>query len=125
MITFLCWYFGISITYTILLYLTLTSNKVFCWLLENGKDTQFNNYLNLRSTILYIPITTIALSVLVSPINLVLLTLLVASQFIGKGFVKVVGSQEEKFRLKAKCRINAKHHLKSKYNTKSGGDDNK
>ena len=113
MMTFLCWYFGLSVAYTIILYLTLTSHKVFCWLLENGKDTQFNNYLNLRSTILYIPITTIALSVLVSPINLVLLTLLVALQFIGKGFVKVVGSQEEKFR------------LKSKYNTKSGGDDNK
>ena len=113
MITFLCWYFGISIVYTIILYLTLTSDKVFCWLLENGKDTQFNNYLNLRSTILYIPITTTALSVLVSPINIVLLTLLVTSQFIGKGFVKVVGGQEEKFR------------LKSKYNIKSGGDDNK
>ena len=113
MITFLCWYFGISITYAVLLYLLLTSHKVFCWLLENGKDTQFNNYLNLRSTILYIPITTITLSVLVSPINLVLLTLLVASQFIGKCFVKVVGGQEEKFR------------LKSKYNIKSGGDDNK
>ena len=113
MITFLCWYFGISIVYTILLYLTLTSDKVFCWLLENGKDTQFNNYLNLRSTMLYIPITTIALSVLVSPINLVLLTLLVTSHFIGKGFVEVVGGQEEKYR------------LKSKYNTKSGGDDNK
>ena len=119
MITFLCWYFGISITYTILLYLLLTSDKVFCLLLENGKDTHFNAYLNLRSTMLYIPITTIALSVLVSPINLVLLTLLVTSQFIGKGFVKVVGGQEEKYRLKAKCRI------KSKYNTKSGGDDNK
>ena len=114
MITFLCWYFGISVAYTIILYLTLTSNKVFCWLLENGKDTHFNTYLNLRSTILYIPITTIALSVLVSPINLVLLTLLVTSQFIGKGFVKVVGGQEEKF------------HLKAKYNIKSGeGDDNK
>ena len=113
MITFLCWYFCLSITYTIVLYLTLTSDKVFCWLLENGKDTQFNNYLNLRSTILYIPITTITLSVLVSPINLVLLTLLVTSQFIGKGFVKVVGGQEEKFR------------LKTKYNIKSGGDDNK
>ena len=119
MITFLCWYFGISITYTILLYLTLTSDKVFCWLLENGKDTQFNNYLNLRSTILYIPVTTIALSVLVSPINLVLLTLVVTSQFIGKSFAKVIGGQEEKYRLKAK------HHLKSKYNTKSGGGDNK
>ena len=114
MITFLCWYFGISITYTILLYLTLTSDKVFCWLLENGKDTHFNNYLNLRSTILYIPITTIALSVLVSPINLVLLTLVVTSQFIGKSFAMVIGGQEEKYR------------LKSKYNIKSGeGGDNK
>ena len=125
MITFLCWYFGISVAYTIILYLTLASNKVFCWLLENGKDTQFNNYLNLRSTMVYIPVTTIVLSILVSPINLVLLTLLVTSQFIGKGFVKVVGGQEEKFRLKASYRLNAKHHLKSKYNTKSGGDDNK
>ena len=113
MITFLCWYFGLSITYTILLYLTLTSDKVFCLLLENGKDTHFNAYLNLRAVMLYIPITTITLSVLVSPINLVLLTLLVTSQFIGKGFVKVVGGQEEKFR------------LKTKYNIKSGGDDNK
>ena len=113
MITFLCWYFGISVTYTIILYLTLTSDKVFCWLLENGKDTQFNNYLNLRSTILYIPITTIALSVLVSPINFVLLTMLTILQFISKWFVKVVGGQEEKFRLKAK------------YNINSGGDDNK
>ena len=119
MITFLCWYFCLSITYTIVLYLTLTSDKIFCWLLENGKDTHFNAYLNLRSTALYIPITTIALSVLVSPINLVLLTLLVASQFIGKGFVKVVGGQEEKFRLKASYR------LKTKYNIESGGDDNK
>ena len=125
MITFLCWYFGISVAYTIILYLTLSSDKVFCLLLENGKDTQFNNYLNLRSTMLYIPITTIALSVLVFPINLVLLTLSVTLQFIGKGFVKVVGGQEEKFRLKASYRINAKHHLKSKYNTKSGGGDNK
>ena len=114
MITFLCWYFGISITYTILLYLLLTSHKVFCLMLEHSKDTQFNNYLNLRSTMLYIPITTIALSVLVSPINLVLLTLLVTSQFIGKGFVKVVGGQEEKFRLKSKYNINSR-----------GGDDNK
>ena len=126
MITFLCWYFGLSITYTIVLYLTLTSDKIFCWLLENGKDTHFNAYLNLRSTMLYIPITTIALSVLVFPINLVLLTLLVTSQYIGKGFAKVIGGQEEKYRLKAKCRINAKYHLKSKYNTKSGeGGDNK
>ena len=119
MITFLCWYFGLSITYTIVLYLTLTSDKVFCWLLENGKDTQFNNYLNLRSTMLYIPITTIALSVLISPINLVLLTLLVTSQSIGKGFTKVIGGQEEKFRLKASYR------LKSKHNIKTGGGDNK
>ena len=119
MITFVCWYFGISVAYTIILYLTLTSDKVFCWLLENGKDTQFNNYLNLRSTMLYIPITTIALSVLVSPINLVLLTLLVTSQSIGKGFAKVIGGQEEKFRLKASYR------LKSKYDIKSGGGDNK
>ena len=120
MITFLCWYFGISITYTVLLYLTITSDKVFCWLLENGKDTHLNAYLNLRSAILYIPITTIALSVLVSPINLVLLTLLVTSLFIGKGFAKVIGGQEEKYRLKDKYR------LKSKYNIKSGeGDDNK
>ena len=113
MITFLYWYFGISVAYTIILYLTLSSDKVFCWLLENGKDTQFNNYLNLRSTMLYIPITTITLSILVTPINLILLTLLLTSQFIGKGFVKVVGGQEEKFRLKAK------------YNINSGGDDNK
>ena len=119
MITFLCWYFGISITYTIILYLTITSDKVFCLLLEHGKDAHFNAYLNLRSAILYIPITTIALSVLVSPINLVLLTLLVTSQFIGKGFTEVIGGQEEKFRLKASYR------LKSKYNIKSGGDDNK
>ena len=113
MITFLCWYFGLSITYTIILYLTLTSDKVFCLLLENGKDTHFNAYLNLRSTMVYIPITTIALSVLVSPINLVLLTLLVTSQYIGKGFTKVIGGQEEKF------------HLKSKYNINNGGGDNK
>ena len=53
MITFLCWYFGLSITYTIVLYLTLTSDKVFCWLLENGKDTQFNNYLNQLRPMLY------------------------------------------------------------------------
>ena len=113
MMTFLCWYFGISITYTILLYLLLTSHKVFCLMLEHSKDTQFNAYLNLRSTMVYIPSTTIALSVLVSPINLVLLTLLVTSQFIGKGFTEVIGGQEEKY------------HLKSKYNIKSGGGDNK
>ena len=119
MITFLCWYFGISIAYTLVLYLILASDKVFCLLLERSKDTNFNNYLNLRSTMLYTPITTIALSVLVSPINLVLLTLLVASQFICKGFVNVVGGQEEKFRLKASYR------LKSKYKVKIGGDDSK
>lgn len=113
MITFLCWYFGISITYTILLYLLLSSDKVFCLLLEHGKDTHFNTYLNLRSTMLYIPITTIALSVLISPINIVLSVLLMTLQLIGKVFVKVVGGQEEKFRLKAK------------YNINSGGDDNK
>ena len=114
MITFLCWYFGISIAYTILLYLLLTSHKVFCLMLEHRKDTQFNAYLNLRSNMVYIPVTTIVLSILVSPINLVLLTLLVTLRVIEKGFVKVVGDQEEKFR------------LKSKYNIKSGeGDDNK
>ena len=125
MITFLCWYFGISISYTILLYLLLTSDKVFCWLLENGKDTQFNNYLNLRSVMLYIPITMFVVTVMFFPINFVLKTLTILFEFIGKGFVKVTGGQEEKFRLKSKCRINAKHHLKSKYNIKSGGDDNK
>lgn len=119
MITFLCWYFGISIAYTILLYLILTSDKVFCLLLEHGKDTHFNAYLSIRSTMLYIPITTIALSVLVSPINFVLFTLLSILQFISKWFVKIVGRQEEKFRLKSK------YHLKSGYNINSGGDDNK
>ena len=120
MMTFLCWYFGISITYTIILYLTLKSDKVFCLLLENGKDTHFNAYLNLRSVMLYIPITMSIHSVLVSPINIVLSVLLMTSQFIGKGFVKVVGGQEEKFRLKASYR------LKSKYNINSGeGGDNK
>ena len=113
MITLLCWYFGISIAYTIILYLVLVSDKVFCLLLENGKDTHFNAYLNLRSVMLYIPITTIALSVLVSPINFVLLTMLTILQFISKVFIKVVGGQEEKYRLKAK------------YKVKSGGDDNK
>lgn len=125
MMTFLCWYFGISITYTILLYLTLTSNKVFCWLLENGKYTHFNAYLNLRSAFLYLPITLFILNALVFPLNFVSKMLAVTLQIIEKSFVKVVGGQEEKYRLKAKCRINAKHHLKSKYNTKSGGDDNK
>lgn len=119
MITFLCWYFGISVAYTIILYLILTSHKVFCLMLEHSKDTQFNAYLNLRSTMSYIPVTTIVLSILVSPVNIVSLTLLMTSQFIGKGFDKVIGGQEEKFRLKASYR------LKSKYNIKSGGDDNK
>jgi uncharacterized membrane protein len=113
MITFLCWYFGISIAYTALLYLFLTSDKVFCLLLEYSKNTHFNAYLNLRSDFLYLPITNIVLSVLVSPINFVLLTLLVTSQFISKGFVKVVGGQEEKYRLKEKHKI------------KSGGSDSK
>ena len=113
MITFLCWYFGISITCTIILYLILSSDKVFCLLLENGKDTYFNAYLNLRSTMLYIPITTIALSVLVSPINFVSKMLSVTLQVIEKSFIKVVGRQEEKYRLKVK------------YNIKSGDDDNK
>ena len=119
MITFLCWYFGISIAYTAFLYLTLTSDKVFCLLLEHCKDTQFNAYFNLRSAFLYLPITNIILSVIVSPINLILLILLLALQFISKGFVKVVGSQEEKFRSKASYR------LKRKYKAKSGGGDNK
>ena len=125
MITLLCWYFGISIAYTILLYLVLTSDKVFCLLLEHGKDTHFNAYLNLRSTMLYTPITMITLSVLVSPINFVLFTLLVALRFIGKWFVKVVGGQEEKFRLKASYRLKSKYHLKSGYNINNKGDDNK
>ena len=119
MMTFLCWYFGISITYTILLYLTLTSDKVFCLLLENGKDTQFNAYLNLRSVMLYIPITVFVLNVLVFPINFVSKMLLVTLQIIEKSFIKAVGGQEEKFRLKASYR------LKEKYKVKSGGGDNK
>ena len=119
MITFLCWYFGISVAYTIILYLTLTSHKVFCWLLENGKDTQFNNYLNLRSAFLYLPITLFILNVLVLPLNFVSKMLSVTLQVIEKSFVNVVGGQEEKFRLKAS------YHLKAKYNIKSGGDDNK
>ena len=119
MITFLCWYFGLSIAYTILLYLLLTSDKVFCLLLENGKDTHFNAYLNLRSAFLYLPITLFILNVLVFPLNFVSKMLAVTLQVIEKSFVKVVGDQEEKFRLKASYR------LKSKYNTKSGGDDNK
>ena len=113
MMTFLCWYFGISITYTIILYLTLKSDKVFCLLLERGKDTQFNDYLNLRSAFLYLPITLFILNVLVFPLNFVSKMLAVTLQVIEKGFVKVVGGQEEKFRLKSKCNI------------KSGGDDNK
>ena len=125
MITFLCWYFGISITYTIILYLTLKSDKVFCLLLERGKDTQFNNYLNLRSAFLYFPITLFILNVLVFPINFVSKMLAVTLQVIEKSFVKVIGDQEEKFRLKASYRLKSKYHLKSKYNIKSGGDDNK
>ena len=113
MITFLCWYFGISITYTILLYLILSSDKVFCLLLENGKDTHFNTYLNLRSAFLYVPVTLFIFNVLLFPINFVSKTLLVTLQVVEKVFVKVVGGQEEKYR------------LKSKYNIKSGGDDNK
>ena len=119
MITFLCWYFGVSITYTIILYLTLTSDKVFCLLLENGKDTHFNAYLNLRSAFLYLPITLFVLNVLVFPLNFVSKILSVTLQVIERSFVKVVGGQEEKYRLKAKYR------LKSEYNIKSGGDDNK
>ena len=113
MMTFLCWYFGISITYTILLYLTLASDKVFCLLLENGKDTHFNAYLSLRSAFLYLAITLFILNVQVFPLNFVSKILAVTLQVIEKSFVKVIGSQEEKFR------------LKSKYNIKSGGDDNK
>lgn len=113
MITFFCWYFGISITYAILLYLTLTSDKVFCLLLESGKDTHFNTYLNLRSVMLYIPITMFVATVLYFPINFILKTLTILFEFVGKGFVKVAGGQEEKFR------------LKRKYNINNGGDDNK
>lgn len=105
MITFLCWYFGLSIAYTLILYLTLTADKVFCLLLEHCKDTQFNAYFNLRADFLYIPITNIILSVIVSPINLVLLILLLVLQFISKWFVKVVGGQEEKYYLKAKHKV--------------------
>ena len=113
MITFLCWYFGISIAYTIILYLTLTSDKVFCLLLERSKDTQFNTYLNLRSAFLYLPITLFILNVLVFPLNFVSKMLAVTLQVIEKSFVNLVGGQEEKYR------------LKSKYNIKSGGGDNK
>lgn len=113
MITFLCWYFGISITYTTLLYLLLASDRVFCLLLEHSKDTQFNAYLSLRAAFLYLPITLSLVNVLFFPINFVLKTLTILFEFIGKGFVKVVGGQEEKFR------------LKRKYNINSGGDDNK
>lgn len=113
MIVFLCWYFGISISYTILLYLILSSDKVFCLLLERGKDTHFNAYLSLRSAFLYLPITLFVLNALVFPINFVSKMLSVTLQIIEKVFVKVVGGQEEKYRLKAK------------YKVKSGGDDNK
>lgn len=113
MITFLCWYFGISVAYTILLYLLLSSDKVFCLLLEHGKDAHFNAYLNLRSAFLYLPITLCLVNVLFFPINFVLKTLTILFEFIGKGFVKVVGGQEEKYR------------LKRKYNISSGDGDNK
>lgn len=113
MITFLCWYFGISITYTILLYLTLKSDKVFCLLLERSSDTNFNAYLSLRSAFLYLPITLFVLNALVFPINFVSKMLSVTLQVIEKIFVKVVGGQEEKYR------------LKSKYNIKSGDSDDK
>ena len=113
MITFLCWYFGISIAYTILLYLLLTSHKVFCLMLEHSKDTHFNAYLNLRSAFLYLPITLFILNALVFPLNFVSKMLAVTLQVIEKSFVKLVGGQEEKYRLKSKC------------NTKSGGGDSK
>ena len=120
MITFLCWYFGISVAHTILLYLLLSSDKVFCLLLENGKDTHFNAYLSIRSVVLYIPITMFVATVMFFPINFVLKTLTIIFESISKGFAKVIGDQEEKFRLKASYR------LKSKYNIKSGeGGDNK
>ena len=83
-------------------------------LLENGKDTHFNAYLNIRSAFLYLPITMSLVNVLFFPINFVLKTLTILFEFIGKGFVKVVGGQEEKYRLKAKYNINSR-----------GGDDNK
>ena len=114
MMTFLCWYFGISVAYTIILYLALTSDKVFCLLLENGKDTHFNAYLNLRAVMLYIPITMFVVTVMFFPINFVLKTSTILFEFIGKGFVNVVGGQEEKYRLKSKYNINSR-----------GGDDNK
>ena len=82
-------------------------------MLENGKDTHFNAYLNLLSAFLYLPITLFILNVLVFPLNFVSKMLSVTLQIIEKIFVNVVGGQEEKFRLKAK------------YNIKSGGDDNK
>lgn len=113
MITFLCWYFGISVAYSAILYLILSSDKVFCLLLEYGSDTNFNSYLSLRSAFLYLPITLFILNVLVFPINFVSKTLSVTLQVIERIFVKVVGGQEEKFR------------LKSKYNINTGDGDNK
>lgn len=113
MITVLCWYFGISITYAILLYLTLTSDKVFCLLLERSEDTHFNAYLNLRSAFLYLPITLFILTILVFPLNFVSKMLAVTLQIIEKSFVKVVGGKEEKYR------------LKSKYNIETEDDDKK
>ena len=109
MITFLCWYFSISIAYTLILYLTLTSDKVFCLLLERSKATHFNAYLNLRSAFLYLPITLSILNALVFPLNFVSKMLSVTLQVIEKSFIKVFGGQEEKYRLK----------------TKRGGGDNK
>ena len=113
MITFLCWYFGISTTYTILLYLLSVSDEVFYLLLEHGKDTHFNAYLNLRSAFLYLPSTFFILNVLIIPLNIISRVLSVTSQVIEKSFVKVFGGQEEKYR------------LKSKYNINNKGDDNK
>ena len=113
MITFLCWYFGLSIAYTLILYLLLTSDEVFCLLLERSKDKQFNNYLNLRSAFLYLPITLFILNVLVFPLNFVSKMLVVTLQVIEKSFVKLIGGQEEKY------------YLKAKHKVKSVGGDNK
>ena len=88
-------------------------------MLEHSKDAHFNAYLNLRTIMLYIPITMFVVTVMFFPINFVLKTLTIIFEFIGKGFVKVVGGQEEKFRLKASYR------LKEKYKVKSGCGDNK
>lgn len=100
MITFLCWYFGISVLYTSLYYLILTSDKVFSLLLEHGKDEQFSAYLLQRNYLLYIPVTTITLNILIFPVNFVLKTLSVITKIVGKYFVTFFGKQEEIFRLK-------------------------